>query len=203
MDLSGAQVPDVSDARPRRGWSRCSARAAHPSRAARAPRRSCGSARCSRTRAISRAHRALFDSAGRGASTFAGRLDLEALQPVLERRACRSSIQANRASDLLAAMRLAREFNLRLVLMGAAEGWMVADELAREHVPVVINALTDIPSVRLARRDARERGAPVEGRRDRGAGDVRHLQLAGPPADRGERDRQRDGPRCGAEGRHA
>jgi imidazolonepropionase-like amidohydrolase len=43
-------------------------------------------------------------------------------------------------------MRLADEFKLRLVVMGAAEGWMVADQLARTQVPVVINPLTDIPT---------------------------------------------------------
>jgi len=73
------------------------------------------------------------------------RLDLEALQPVLKGQ-IPLVIQANRASDLLAAMRLGDEFKVRLVLMGAAEGWMVADQLARAKVPVVIKALTDIPS---------------------------------------------------------
>ena len=37
------------------------------------------------------------------------------------------AINANRASDLLAAMRLADEFHLKLILLGAAEGWRVAD----------------------------------------------------------------------------
>jgi imidazolonepropionase-like amidohydrolase len=73
------------------------------------------------------------------------RLDLEALQPVLKGQ-IPLAIQANRASDLLAAMRLAGEFKLRLVLMGAAEGWMVAHQLADARVPVVIKPLTDIPT---------------------------------------------------------
>jgi imidazolonepropionase-like amidohydrolase len=73
------------------------------------------------------------------------RLDLEALQPVL-RREVPLAIQANRASDLLAAMRLADEFKLRLVLVGASEGWMVAPQLAQAKVPVVVKPLTDIPS---------------------------------------------------------
>jgi imidazolonepropionase-like amidohydrolase len=74
-----------------------------------------------------------------------GRLDLEALQPVV-RGEIPLAIQAHRASDLLAAMRLADEFKLKLVLLGAAEGWMIADELARRHVPVVVKPLTNIPS---------------------------------------------------------
>jgi imidazolonepropionase-like amidohydrolase len=55
-------------------------------------------------------------------------------------------VYANRASDLLAAMRLADEFKLRLVLMGAAEGWMVADEILKRKVPVVVKPLTNLPN---------------------------------------------------------
>ncbi|HET7697112.1 MAG TPA: amidohydrolase family protein [Vicinamibacterales bacterium] len=73
------------------------------------------------------------------------RLDLEALQPVLKGQ-IPLAVQANRASDLLAALRLAGEFKLRLVLVGASEGWMVADQLAAANVPVVIKPLTNIPS---------------------------------------------------------
>ncbi len=73
------------------------------------------------------------------------RLDLEALQPVLKGQVP-LAIEANRASDLLAAMRLADEFKVRLVLLGASEGWMVAEQLAKANVPVVVKPLTDIPS---------------------------------------------------------
>jgi imidazolonepropionase-like amidohydrolase len=74
-----------------------------------------------------------------------GRLDLEALRPVV-RGELPLAITANRASDLLAAMRLADEFHLKLILMGAVEGWRVADQLAARQVPVVIKPLTDIPT---------------------------------------------------------
>jgi len=73
------------------------------------------------------------------------RLDLEALRPVILGELA-LAIQANRASDLLAAMRLADEFNLKLILIGAAEGWMVADQLARRNIPVVVKPLTNVPS---------------------------------------------------------
>lgn len=73
-----------------------------------------------------------------------GRLDLEALAPVV-RGELPLAINANRASDLLAAMRLADQFHLKLILMGAAEGWRVAPELAARKVPVVVKPLTDIP----------------------------------------------------------
>ena len=73
------------------------------------------------------------------------RLDLEALAPVV-RGEVPLAIQANRASDLLASMRLAEEFKLRLILVGASEGWMVADEIARRKVPVVVKPLTNLPN---------------------------------------------------------
>ena len=73
------------------------------------------------------------------------RLDLEALQPVLKGQ-IPLAIQANRASDLLAAIRLGSEFKIRLVLIGASEGWMVAEPLAAANVPVVVKPLTNIPT---------------------------------------------------------
>ncbi|CAN5513834.1 amidohydrolase family protein [soil metagenome] len=74
----------------------------------------------------------------------ASRLDLEALQPVLERR-IPLILEAHRASDIQGAIRLAQEYNLRLIIEGATEGWMVADELARARVPVVVRVLENLP----------------------------------------------------------
>ena len=69
------------------------------------------------------------------------------------------AVQANRASDMLAAIRLAEEFKLKLVLLGAAEGWTIADELARKNIPVVVKPLTNIPSsTRSPRRSRTPRG---------------------------------------------
>ncbi|WP_250461045.1 amidohydrolase family protein [Microbulbifer litoralis] len=70
--------------------------------------------------------------------------DLEALQPVVAGRQP-LMVTANRASDILAAIDLAGEFNLRLIVQGAAEGWMVADQLAAAAVPVVIDAIDNLP----------------------------------------------------------
>ena len=89
-------------------------------------------------------NKAAFNSAQRRAYSR-GRLDLEALQPVL-RGQVPLAVQANRASDLLAAIRLAEEFKLRLVLLGAAEAGMVAPQLAAARVPVIIKPLTNIPT---------------------------------------------------------
>lgn len=46
---------------------------------------------------------------------------------------------AHRADDLLTALRLAREFELRSTLALATEGYLVADELARADVPVIVH----------------------------------------------------------------
>ncbi|WP_237057045.1 amidohydrolase family protein [Microbulbifer sediminum] len=70
--------------------------------------------------------------------------DLEALQPVIQGQQP-LIVTANRASDILQALELAREYELRLIIQGAAEGWMVADELAAAQVPVVIDAVNNLP----------------------------------------------------------
>jgi imidazolonepropionase-like amidohydrolase len=72
-------------------------------------------------------------------------LHLEALQPVLARR-LPLLLRANRAADILAALRFAREENLRLVVTGGAEAWLVADALARAQVPVVLVPSAQVPA---------------------------------------------------------
>jgi imidazolonepropionase-like amidohydrolase len=72
------------------------------------------------------------------------RLDLEALQPVLDRE-IPLVINVHRASDILTVLRFAAEQNVRLVIAGGSEAWMVAADLAAADVPVIINPLTNIP----------------------------------------------------------
>ncbi|MEJ8803259.1 amidohydrolase family protein [Pontibacter sp. H249] len=48
-------------------------------------------------------------------------------------------ITANKANDIMAALRLAKEFNLDMVLDGAAEAYMVADEIKAAGVPVILH----------------------------------------------------------------
>jgi len=74
----------------------------------------------------------------------ARRSDLEALIPVVQGR-LPLVIDANRASDIEQALALARELNLRAIVNGGAEAWMVADQLARAGVPVITGALNNIP----------------------------------------------------------
>ena len=89
------------------------------------------------------ANRRAFERADRRDYALS-RLDLEALVPVVQGR-LPLVVSVERASDILAALRLRDDFDLRLVLMGAAEGWMVADEIRAADVPVVVFPLANIP----------------------------------------------------------
>ncbi len=88
--------------------------------------------------------RAEFDRGATRAFT-ASRLDLQAMIPVVQGR-LPLVLEAHRASDIRAALRLAAEYDLKLIMLGATEGWMVADELARARVPVIVNVLQNLPS---------------------------------------------------------
>jgi imidazolonepropionase-like amidohydrolase len=72
------------------------------------------------------------------------RRDLEALQPVLA-GTLPMLVAADRASDILSALRLRREYGLRMMILGGAEAWQVADRLTAERVPVVTGAMNNIP----------------------------------------------------------
>ena len=71
--------------------------------------------------------------------------DLDALLPVL-RGQLPLIVFANRRSDIETALRIAREYKLRLILAGAAEGWEIADKLAAAGVPVLVQPMDNIPS---------------------------------------------------------
>ncbi len=89
-------------------------------------------------------HRADWEKGARRSYALS-RLDLEALLPVA-RGQIPLIVQAHRASDLLAALRLAKEEKLKLILAGADEGWRVAAEIAAAGVPVVLNPQNDLPT---------------------------------------------------------
>jgi imidazolonepropionase-like amidohydrolase len=74
------------------------------------------------------------------------RFDAAALVPVVQGRQF-LLIHVERAADILQALALKREFpRLRLILVGATEGWRVAREIAAAGVPVIANALNDLPA---------------------------------------------------------
>ena len=74
------------------------------------------------------------------------RFDAAALVPVIRGEQL-LLVHAERASDILEVLRLKREFpRLRLVLVGASEGWLVADRIVEAGVWVIASALNDLPS---------------------------------------------------------
>ena len=75
----------------------------------------------------------------------ARRADLEALIPVVEGR-LPLMVNADQASDIDAVLRLARETNVKLIIAGGAEAWMVADRLVSANVPVIAGSMTNIPT---------------------------------------------------------
>ena len=91
-----------------------------------------------------RANRAAYERAGYRDLSLS-KADLEALIPVVEGRMPLVAV-ANRASDIRAVLKLAREEKLKVILSGAAEGWRVADEIAAAGVPVILNPIQNRPA---------------------------------------------------------
>ncbi len=89
------------------------------------------------------ANRAAFERGDRRPYALS-RLDLEALQPVV-RREIPLVIAVDRATDIEAALRLAKEFQLNLILSDVAEGWMVARKIAEAKVPVLLQINNNLP----------------------------------------------------------
>ena len=74
------------------------------------------------------------------------RFDAAALVPVLQGRQY-LLVHVERASDILQVIGLRREFpSLKLVLVGATEGWTVADRIAQAGIPVIASPVNDLPS---------------------------------------------------------
>ncbi len=71
--------------------------------------------------------------------------DLKALLPVVERRTPLVA-GADRASDILALLDLAAEERLKLILVGASEGWLAAEAIAAAGVPVILDVTANLPS---------------------------------------------------------
>jgi imidazolonepropionase-like amidohydrolase len=71
--------------------------------------------------------------------------DLQALLPVLRGQLPLIAV-ANRRSDIETALRIGREYKLRLILAGAAEAWMIPGQIAAAGVPVLVEPLQNLPS---------------------------------------------------------
>ena len=83
--------------------------------------------------------------ADQGKDALLTRADAEALVPVAAGK-MPLLIHVERASDMLALIDLKRDYPaLKLVFVGAAEGWLVAAQLAAARIPVIASAMTDLP----------------------------------------------------------
>lgn len=73
------------------------------------------------------------------------RFDAEALVPVVTGQQ-KLYVAVERAADIRAVLALKSQYQrLDLVLVGATEGWLVANEIAAAGVPVIANGLNDLP----------------------------------------------------------
>ena len=72
------------------------------------------------------------------------RLDLQALQAVLSGKQP-LYVRASREADLRAALAVAREQKVRLLIGGGAEAWRLATELAAAKVPVLVDPFENLP----------------------------------------------------------
>ncbi|MEL7189717.1 MAG: amidohydrolase [Pseudomonadota bacterium] len=81
----------------------------------------------------------------KGDDVMLSRFDAEALVPVV-RGQQQLYIAVERASDIRSALALKSDFpRLDMVLVGASEGWLVANEIAAAGVPVIADSLDDLP----------------------------------------------------------
>jgi imidazolonepropionase-like amidohydrolase len=88
-------------------------------------------------------NKAAYDRAGLRSLSLS-RADLEALIPVAEGR-LPLIVTASRAADIQQVLRLAREEGVKIILDGAEEGWLVADQIAAANVPVLLNPISNLP----------------------------------------------------------
>jgi imidazolonepropionase-like amidohydrolase len=88
----------------------------------------------------------LVDSATNREDVLLTRFDAAALVPVVNGTQP-LYVGVERAADIRSVLALRSEFpKLKLVIVGASEGWMVARELAAAGVPVIANSMNDLPA---------------------------------------------------------
>jgi len=90
------------------------------------------------------ARRAAFDR-GELRDLGMSKADLDALVPVVEGRQ-RLIVGVSREADIRQALALARDYRLKIVLSGAEEAWLLADEIAAARVPVLVNPTSNLPT---------------------------------------------------------
>lgn len=70
--------------------------------------------------------------------------DLEAIQKVISKE-MPLVVRVNKATDILKVLEMAKSENINLVLWEANEGHMVAEEISKAEVPVIMDPLNNIP----------------------------------------------------------
>ena len=75
-------------------------------------------------------------------------------------RDLKAVIEVHRASDIRAAIELVDSFRLSAVFVGVSEGWLVASELARAKIPVIVDPMQSLP-VSFEARNARADNAAI------------------------------------------
>ncbi len=90
-----------------------------------------------------KANRDAYDAAQRRGYALS-RLDLEALQGVIEGEVPLLTF-VNRASDIQSVLEFADEYDVKVIIVGGAEAWLVAGQLAAANVGVILNPLTNLP----------------------------------------------------------
>ncbi|MFY8164652.1 MAG: amidohydrolase family protein [Brevundimonas sp.] len=103
-------------------------------------------------------NRAAYDRAGLRDLSLS-RADLEALIPVAN-GTLPLIVTVRRAADIQQVLRLAREEGVKIILDGAEEAWLVADQIAAANVPVLLNPISNLPGS-LETRAARMQNAAV------------------------------------------
>ncbi len=76
----------------------------------------------------------------------ASRGDLAALGEVLSTQGAPVLFHVNRVSGIRAALALAKENGLRPIIVGGAQAWKIADELAEAKAVVMVNTMSNLPS---------------------------------------------------------
>jgi imidazolonepropionase-like amidohydrolase len=66
-------------------------------------------------------------------------LRLETLARVIKRE-IPLLVNVDRANDILSALRVAKEFNIRIILDGASEAYLVTDQIKAAGIPVILHA---------------------------------------------------------------
>ena len=88
-------------------------------------------------------NKAAYDRAGLRDLSLS-RADLEALIPVAN-GSMPLIVTVRRAADIQQVLRLAREEGVKIILDGAEEGWLVADQIAAADVAVLLNPISNLP----------------------------------------------------------